>query len=264
MSTQAQIVAASRGVGWLAQGWRLFRVAPLGWLLLVFSYWFLMTLVSVLPTVGVAVACVLVPPFSVGFMAASRAAERGGPVELGLLFAGFRSNVQMQLTLGGIYLLSLAGLLAATALADGGTLARWMLAGQRPDEALVRTDGFLLALICAAGFYLPVMMSFWFAPVLVAWHNVGAAKALFFSLFACLMNWRAFLAYGLAAGLMTLVVPLVVLSTLALLLQGAGRTSVVSLVFPLVIVLLPILFASFYASYRDVFGGEAPPAQTVH
>ena len=107
-------------------------------------------------------------------------------------------------------------------------------------------------------------MAFWFAPVLVAWHNVGAAKALFFSLFACLMNWRAFLAYGLAAGLMTLVVPLVVLSTLALLLQGAGRTSVVSLVFPLVIVLLPILFASFYASYRDVFAGEAPPAQTVH
>jgi hypothetical protein len=29
-----------------------------------------------------------------------------------------------------------------------------------------------------------------------------------------------------------------------------------SLVFPLLIVLLPTLFASFYASYRDVFGVE--------
>ena len=29
-----------------------------------------------------------------------------------------------------------------------------------------------------------------------------------------------------------------------------------SLVFPLLIVLLPTLFASFYASYRDMFGVE--------
>jgi hypothetical protein len=27
-------------------------------------------------------------------------------------------------------------------------------------------------------------------------------------------------------------------------------------VFPLLLVLLPTLFASFYASYRDIFGGE--------
>ena len=30
-----------------------------------------------------------------------------------------------------------------------------------------------------------------------------------------------------------------------------------SLVFPLLIVLLPTLFASFYASYQDVFGTES-------
>jgi hypothetical protein len=29
-----------------------------------------------------------------------------------------------------------------------------------------------------------------------------------------------------------------------------------ALVFPLLIILLPTLFASFYASYRDVFGAE--------
>jgi hypothetical protein len=31
-----------------------------------------------------------------------------------------------------------------------------------------------------------------------------------------------------------------------------------SLVFPLLILLLPTLFASFYVSYRDVFGTERP------
>jgi hypothetical protein len=31
-----------------------------------------------------------------------------------------------------------------------------------------------------------------------------------------------------------------------------------ALMFPLLIVLLPTLLASFYASYRDVFGAEQP------
>jgi len=264
MTTQAQIVPAGHGFGWLAQGWRLFRAAPLAWLLLVFSYWFLMTLVSVLPLIGVAAASVLVPPFSVGFMAASRAAEQGGPVTLGLLFEGFRRRIDVQLMLGGIYLLSLVLLLAATALVDGGALARWMLAGETPDTAVVRSGAFLLALLCAAGLYVPVMLSFWFAPVLAAWHAISAPKALFFSLFACWMNWRAFLAYGLAAAVLTLVLPFVALSTIALLVKDVGRASVMSLVFPFVIALLPTLFASFYASYRDIFGRDLIAPQTLH
>jgi len=264
MTTQAHIVPAGHGIGWLAQGWRLFRVAPLGWLVLVFAYWFLMTLISVLPVIGIVAASVLVPPFSVGFMAASRAAERGGPITLGVLFEGFRRRVEIQLMLGGIYLLSLALLLAATALADGGALARWMLAGEAPEAAVVRSVAFVMALVCAAALYVPVMMSFWFAPVLAAWHGIGAIKSLFFSLFACLMNWRAFLAYGLAAAVLTLVLPFVALSAVALLMQDISRASVMSLVFPLVIVLLPTLFASFYASYRDVFGSDSASPRTVH
>jgi len=264
MTTQAQIVPAGHGVGWLAQGFRLFRAAPLAWLLLVFSYWFLMTFVSVLPLIGVAAASILVPPFAVGFMAASRAAERGGPVGVGLLFEGFRQRVGVQLTLGGVYLLSLVLLLAATALADGGALARWMLAGEAPDPAVVRSGEFVAALALAAALYVPVMLSFWFAPVLAAWHSLSAPKALFFSLFACWMNWRAFLAYGLAAAVLTLVLPFVALSAIALLAQDVGRTSVMSLVFPFVILLLPTLFASFYASYRDIFSSDAAAPQTLH
>lgn len=264
MTTQAQIVPAGHGIGWLARGWQLFRAAPLAWLLLVFSYWFLMTFVSVLPVIGVVAASVLVPPFSVGFMAAARASEQGGPVSVGLLFEGFRHRVDVQLTLGGIYLLSLVLLLAATALADGGALARWMLAGKAPDEVVVRSAEFFMALALAAALYVPVMLGFWFAPVLAAWHALSAPKALFFSLFACWMNWRAFVTYGLAAAVLTLVLPFVVLSGLALVVQDLGRQTVMSLVFPFLIVLLPTLFASFYASYRDIFGRDAAAPQSVH
>jgi len=252
---QARIVAAARGARWLGEGWRLFRAAPIGWLALVFAYWLLMTFASLVPLVGVAIASVLVPPFSVGFMAAARAASRGAPLELALLFEGFRHELRAQLALGLLYLACLALVLSASALIDGGALVRWMLAGERPGDEMLQSDEFLAALACAASLYAPVLMMFWFAPPLAAWHSAGAAKALFFSFFACLMNWRAFLAYGAVTALVTLVLPFLALSALLLASGGALKLPVMSLVFPLLIVLLPTLFASFYASYRDVFGG---------
>jgi hypothetical protein len=250
---QARIVEARRGAIWLADGWRLFRAAPLGWLALVFAYWIIMTLASVVPIIGVAAASVMVPAFSVGFMAAARAASRRGPVELGLLFEGFRHHRNSQLVLGAIYFACLGLLLAATMLVDEGALATWMLTGKRPDEETLQSDDFLGALALAALLYAPVLMMFWFAPPLAAWHGIAPIKALFFSFFACLLNWRPFLAYGAVSALFALALPLLLLFVLML---SSLKIAAMSLVFPLLLVLLPTLFASFYASYRDIFGGE--------
>ena len=247
---QARIVPATHGARWLLDGWTLFRCAPFGWLALLLGYWLLMTLVSVVPLVGVAIASIVVPAFSVGFMAAARAASRRSGVELALLFDGFRHAQRAQLVLGAVYLASLALVLGGSTLADGGALARWMLTGRRPANEVLQSDEFLGALALAAALYLPVMMMFWFAPPLVAWHSASPAKALFYSFFACLMNWRAFLAYGAAAALVTLVVPFVLAVTLRTLIAGV---SFAWLALPMLGVLLPTLFASFYASYRDVF-----------
>ncbi|HWV92558.1 MAG TPA: BPSS1780 family membrane protein, partial [Burkholderiales bacterium] len=249
----ARIVEARRGAIWLADGWRLFRAAPLGWLALVFAYWIIMTLASVVPIIGVAAASVMVPAFSVGFMAAARAASRRGPVELGLLFEGFRHHRNSQLVLGAIYFACLGLLLAATMLVDEGALASWMLTGKRPDEETLQSDDFLGALALAALLYAPVLMMFWFAPPLAAWHGIAPIKALFFSFFACLLNWRPFLAYGAVSALFALALPLLLLFVLML---ASFKIAAMSLVFPLLLVLLPTLFASFYASYRDIFGGE--------
>jgi hypothetical protein len=254
MATTARIVPLIRGAQWLGEGWQLFRVAPLAWIALVLTYYLLMTAVSMLPLVGIVAASVLVPPFAVGFMAVSRAAAMRAPVTLPLLFSGLREHVVAQLSLGGVYLVCLALLLAATALADGGALAHWMLSGEPPSAALLESGAFFRAMATAAALYLPVMMMFWFAPVLVAWHGVSAAKALFFSFVACLINWRAFVAYGVVAVLMTVVAPLLVLSAVLYASGGALRAQAISLMFPLILVMLPTLLASFYVSYRDVLG----------
>ena len=257
----SRLVPTLRGARWLAEGWQMFRVAPLGWLTLVFAYWILMTVVSIVPFVGLVAASVIVPPLSVGFMAAARAAASGGQPRISHLFEGFREQLPGQLVLGVIYTALLALVVAATTLADGGALAGWLATGTRPSDEVLASDGFAYALMTAAGLYVPVTMLYWFAPLLVAWHRFGPVKALFYSFFACLMNWRAFLAYGAATALATIVFPFLALSLLMVIVPGDQRVAATSFVFPLLVIMLPTLFASFYASYRDVFAGEpgAPP-----
>jgi hypothetical protein len=255
---QARVVSASRGARWLAEGWRLFRAAPLSWLAAVFGYWLLMSVVSLVPLVGAGAAAILVPAFSVGFMALARAAGRRAPLELTLLFDGFRHELRAQLVLGVLYLGCLALLLGASALVDDGALAQWLLSGRRPGEDVLQSQAFLGALATSAALYMPVMLAFWFAPPLAAWHSTGAVKALFFSLAASMMNWRAFLGYGAVTAVVTLVVPFVLVAALALFAEGS-QFPAAGFVLPLMVLLLPTLFASFYVSYRDVFGYDAAP-----
>src|SRR2546425_12682331 len=88
---QARIVGIQRGARWLGEGWQLFRGAPLGWLSMVLAYWLLMTFASLLPLVGVVIAPVLVPAFSVGFMAAARAVGGGQRLQPARLLEGVRA-----------------------------------------------------------------------------------------------------------------------------------------------------------------------------
>lgn len=258
MATPARIVPAGHGARWLGEGWRLFRAAPLAWIALVFAYWLLMNLLVLVPLAGLLVAPVLVPAFSVSFMIAGRAAARGGPVALDTLVAGFREHLPRLLMLGLVYLACLALVLGATALVDGGILVRAMLGAEPAAGAAPQPGGMAGAMLTAVIAYGPVMMMFWFAPVLVAWHGVGVAKALFFSFIACALNWRPFLAYGAVAVLMTMVAPSVGLSAVMLFTGGALPGSLELLVYLLMLIVMPTLLGSFYASYRDVFGAPDP------
>src|SRR5690606_41818631 len=103
--------------------------------------------------------------------------------------------------------------------------------------------------------YVPTMMAFWFAPVLAAWHSIGVAKSLFFSFMACLMNWRAFLAYGAVLGLLVFAMSLASSFLASLLFPGMDATR---LVLPILVVVYPSVLASYYASYRDVFAAPSP------
>ena len=250
---QARIVEARQGARWLADGWRLFTYAPLGWLSVVFAYGLIMMLMSAVPVIGTAAFLVLYPAFTVGLMAAARAAAQRAPFRVGILFDAFRQGLRPQLVLGAVYLTCSIIVFAGTFLADDQQALRSVLSGRRPEE--LQAGDLAVPLGVMVALYTPTLMMFWFAPPLAAWHPVGAMKALFFSFFACLMNWRALLVYGLVTT--AAIVALAYALLLGVMLFSGGAKGVpVLLVLLLALLMLPTLFASFYASYRDVFGTE--------
>jgi hypothetical protein len=250
----ARLVQPARGVAWLAEGWRMFRATPFGWLVLVFTYLMGTMLLSALPLAGPIAMAVLVPAFSVGFMTASRAAWRRQPVDLTMLVAGFRERVPSQLVLGVVYGVGFFAAIYGSALFDGGELVH-SLQRSRPGEGEA-ADGFPVGLLVAVLLYLPTMMLLWFSPVLVCWHGLTPAKALFYSVVAFWLNLRAFVVYAIAlAALLFVVAGALTLLASALPARTTAAT-LQSLIFPAALVVLPILFASYYASYRDVFGVE--------
>jgi hypothetical protein len=250
----ARVVTPLQGARWLAAGWRMFRAAPLGWLVLVFAYLMATMLLSVFPLVGPAAVSLLVPAISVGFMAASRAAAHHRPVELPMLFAGFRERLPAQLVLGCVYTAGFGAAIAGSALVDEGALLRMLFSPPRAPEDAGPGDALLLGMLASAALYLPTLMMLWFAPVLVAWHAVHPAKALFYSLVAFWLNRMAFIVYALALALVLLLAMGAVILLVSLMPGEAPAFNARSLVFPLALVFLPTLFASYYASYQDVFG----------
>lgn len=254
---QVLTLSTRQGWRWFIGGFLIFRKNPPLLTVLIIAYWVLMAFLNLVPVIGSIVATICIPAFSVGLMNACRRLETadGAPPAPLLLFSGFGVRLPALLLLGAGYLLATLAILSLSALADAGALMQFILSGKNPDEAAVDSGSFLVATQLALVFLIPLVMAYWYAPVLVAWHGFPVGKALFFSFVACLRNWRAFLAYGLSIILFGGFLPGIALALLGLLFpQGIKFLTAVFSV-PLLLILAPTLYASFYVSYRDVFVG---------
>lgn len=256
---QARQLPAIRGWNWIGEGFRLFRTNPTLLTFLVFGYWLTLIFLNLLPLIGVLAAPLCVPALSVGVMNGCRALERRGQSDtgFGLLFSGFQKHRNVLFLLGALYLAASVAVFAATALIDDGALLRIMLANQKPPQDLLGDDQLLFSLQFALLLMLPLLMAFWFAPLLAAWDGLPAGKALFFSLVACLRNWRPFLVYGLGVIFISVLLPGMLLGIVEAIAPELQRMMVIALSMPLLFVFVPSLFASFYVSYRDVFVASA-------
>lgn len=238
---QARRLPARQGVVWVVAGYRLFRANPPLLTILTFLYLMVFTVMLVLPAgLGGMLFPVLQPMLALaianGCRGIATTGRRGPPPDL---MAGIRTRTGQLVKLGS---LQLAGSLLVMLLV--------LVLGIRPDAE--KPDELLQALALAAALSSPLMLAFWFAPLLTGWHDVPPLKSAFFSFVAGLRNWRAFLVYGLTLAAITLLPAAFAVFAMQVS-EGFGQIAVKVVEIVMIILVLPIFFAGSYVSYRDIF-----------
>lgn len=201
-----------------------------------------------LPLVGSVLLPLLLPLVTLIIANGNRAVAEGRPWPLpkGTLLAGVDLRRRPLIQLCGLNLAASALVVLASALLLGDSL---------DDPDLLRNDPGQVLLLLAELLLLsaPLLLAFWFSPLLTGWDGVPALKSLFFSLVACLRNWRAFTAYGLAAVAVAVVVPGLLMALLLTLFPDAAPEIFKALRLLFLLFLAPALMAGAYLGYRDIF-----------
>ena len=247
------IVPPRTGVTWVKLGFKTFFQQPLAMSGLFFMFMALLSIASLLPFIGAAVALALLPAATLGLMAATQEATKGKFPMPSILISAFRAGqkrFQAMLILGALYAAGFLAIMAVVSLIDGGQFARIYLVGGKITEELVMQTDFQVAMWVTLALYLPLSLTFWHAPALVHWHDVTPVKSLFFSFMACYKNFGAFTVYGFAwMGIFMLTILGVTL--LAALLGSPAFAGVA--MFPVALVIFAMFFTSIYFTFRDSF-----------
>lgn len=226
------------GMVWLKEAWRLFKQAPVPWMGMAALVFLLLWLVMMYT--HRALAEILSPFIVAGFMSAGRAAVEGEPVTFLHLGTGFRRAAVVLGGVGGIYL---AGTLLVDLLArqiSGSGIEQLMQLAQQdpasmdPEQVRQVLDQALPGLLTALVLLTPLLMATWFAPALVLFNGFGALNSLWWSLWACVVNWRPLMLFVLVyapIGLLALLIPF-----------GLG-----------LLVSLPLFMLATYLAYRAMF-----------
>jgi uncharacterized membrane protein len=229
-------VAAGQGWAWITGGFEMFKKQPGMWIALVivlFVILIVFSFLNVLFFIGSIAMMLLMPVFVAGLMIGCQAQSRGSPLEMGHLFAGFKTQtgnlvVVGALALGGFIIVMVPVILIVGVGAFFGA-ARGDAAG-----AAAIGGSFFIAWLLAMGLSVLLYMALWFAPALVALRGVAPVEAIRQSFFGCLKNIVPFLIYGII---------MMVLSIVATIPLGLGW-----------LVLGPVAIASVYVAYRDIYG----------
>jgi len=227
---EARVAPAGAAMEWLGTGWAMFQEAPGTWIGIVLVYFLIIVLVSIVPVIGMLNA-VLSPVFAAGVILACEAQHRGSTPTVADLFRGFQRNTGNLMLIGVLYM---AGLLGVFFVMGGGAAIVAPFLVLSGDQAAVAAPGIAIVIVLAALLLvLPLGLTLWWSPALVAVHDMTSFEAMKRSLFACLRNWRVLLVYGILAMAMCVV---------AMIPLGLG-----------LFIAGPVLAISWWAGYRAIF-----------
>jgi uncharacterized membrane protein len=243
-------VAASQGFKWLVEGFRLYRKNPL---LLSAAFGLLfggVMALNLIPGVGGALSEIVSPLMTAGFLAAYRALDSGQELELPHFLAGMRGPAIPLMTLGAVQLLgtlAISQIMRSMGFDPEAIMAAMQNSKISPAELQALMNQALPAALTGLALFTPLIMATWFAPALILFGGARPATALGVSLKAVARNWAALALNGLALGLLLFV------SALVPMLLG-------------LLVAMPVLLGSLYASYQAIFAvwaDEPTPHQTA-
>jgi uncharacterized membrane protein len=224
-------VEFGRGFGWFGDGWALVREATGTWIGLTVVYLLVSMAINLIPILN-ALSPLLHPVLTAGLMLGCHSLAAGRGLEISHLFAGFQHRFGGLVLVGFLTLVAGVVIVLVPLLGILGPSALMQAAAENADE-LPNLALVLLAALVVLALMVPLMMAVWFAPALVALNDLPALQAMKLSFKGCLRNLMPFLAYGLLG---------LVFAVLATIPVGLGW-----------LVLLPVLFASTYTAYRDIF-----------
>jgi uncharacterized membrane protein len=233
---QARGVPMGNGWTWLADAWTLFRRAAGVWIGMVLVLGVIMIVGHLIPLIGWLALQILWPVFAAGLVIASRSVQERGDAQFSELFAGFRHpRFGTLIVLGVIWLVLCILIVVVVAVTTGVQIAAFM----SPEVTFEQVAGVALRLLIAAllilALLVPLVMAVWFAPALIVFHDLGAWRAMKASFAGSIKNVLPFLLYGV----ITFVAAIVASAPFML-----GW-----------LVLAPVLAASVYTSYRDIYFG---------
>lgn len=196
-----------------------------------------------LPFLGSLASHLLMFVFLGGLMIAARDTQRGQVPEFRDLFAGFGPQGGALVGAGLIVFVASLAVVGLMLLVGLGTLfgslsamtSYEQLAAQRAFWEDIGLGSLLAILICLL-LFVPISMAAWLAPALIMLRGAGPLDALRWSLLACRRNLGALTVYGLVG---------IVLAVIATLMFMIGW-----------FFLLPLIFLSSYAAFRDMFAGD--------
>ena len=225
-------VAAGQGWAWITGAFDLFKAKPGTWIVIALVLFFLLIALAFVPIVGGLAIWMLFPIFSGGIMLGCHALRRDGTLEVGHLFAGFKNRAGDLVVVGVIGLVASIIALIPVMLIIGTSVFFGVTQGDAQAVANMGMN-FLLAWLVAMGLSIPIYMALWFAPALVVLRELPPVEALKQSFRGCLKNILPFLIYGIV---------MMVLSVIATIPVGLG-----------LLVLFPMVMASVYVAYRDIY-----------
>ncbi len=233
--TGIKSLPAMAGLDWIKSAFNLFKMNPLIWIVLIVLWFVLNVVVQFVPIIGGLAMSLLYAVFMAGFMIGCAALERGEDLEVGHLFAGFKSNTGSLIGLGALYL----GIIIVFAvifgiLVIGGMGGAENLANPESiDPTVLFSAGTMMSILVGLLLLIPIIMMFWFAPVLIALGGVSLIESLKMSFAGCLKNIMPLLVFSIA------MVVLAVIASIPLFLGW--------------LVLLPMGMAAFYTAYRAIY-----------